>query len=207
MLNYMSVSCIHSWGKISMNFDIWDKSRGKNDQQQGRKQVRCPVSCWFFKCFISNITEILNPAELGFEDEKLQMPQNTWQKCGICCQLYIPMFITFSSKKGGKKASSFWENSGVRKSLSPTHTLVSLWAFCHHAHIVHLCRDSLSPFPGTAAQGARPRLRIIPGRRFRKRQIGLWRKEVLFISTNNTFGEKTAASDGLVNKLLVTVTQ
>lgn len=94
-------------------------------------------------------------------------------KCGICCQPYIPTFITFSREKGGKRlyTSSFWGNSDVRKSLFPLTPL-----FSYGLSVIMLtmsaqaCRDSLSPFPATAAQGAHPRLRIIPGRSLRKRQ-------------------------------------
>lgn len=33
----LHVSPSHSWGKISINFGIWDKSHYKYDQYQGRK--------------------------------------------------------------------------------------------------------------------------------------------------------------------------
>lgn len=36
-VSYMSVPHIHSWGKISINFDIWEKSHDKYDQHHGCK--------------------------------------------------------------------------------------------------------------------------------------------------------------------------
>lgn len=103
------------------------------------KQVKCPVLCWFFKCFISNITEKLNPAELGFEDDTLQTPQNIWQNVEFATSHIHPHSLPCSERKGKEKAIYFMllRNQWCNKiSLSP-YSLVFLWEFCSPAHIIH----------------------------------------------------------------------
>lgn len=77
-------------------------------------------------------------------------------KCGICYQPYISTFITLSRKKGGKRlyTSSFWGISDVRKSLFSPTPLFSCGNSVLLTLSTQVCRDSLSPFPGTAARGA-----------------------------------------------------
>lgn len=114
------------------------------------KQVRCPVSCWFFKCFIKHHRNA-EPCRTGIWGWQIANASKYLTKCGICCQPYIPMFITFSRKKGRKKAIYFTllTNQWCKKiSLPPT--LVFLSEFFPHAHIIptSLQRQPVSLFLG-----------------------------------------------------------
>lgn len=112
------------------------------------KQVRCPVLCWFFKCFVSNITGMLNPAELAFENDKIANASKYLTKCGISHQPYIPMFITLSRKKGGEKGYILhpFEKSVMEENPSlPPHPCFPVGILSSCSHYPHKCADTACP--------------------------------------------------------------
>lgn len=69
-------------------------------------------------------------------------------KCGICCKPYIPMFITFSRKKGGKKAIYFilLRNQWCKKISLPPHPCFPVGILSSCSHYPHMSAETdLSP--------------------------------------------------------------
>lgn len=149
MFSYMSAAHIHSWGKISINFDIWDKSRDKYHQHQGRKAGEMSTIVPIFQMFHIKHHRNAEPCRTGIWGRHIANGSKYLTKCGICCQSYVHTFITFSRKKGLKAMHFILLRKQWCKKISLfPHTLVFLWEFCPHAHIIHssLQRQPV-PFP------------------------------------------------------------
>lgn len=142
----MSIPHIHSWGKININFDVWDEPH-KYYHHQGHKarlgmqyhldfarlSYRTLQKRWTLQNWDLRVTDCIH----------LKVSDKIWH---FLPATYTHVQYPFQNKR--LHTSSFWEISDVRKNIF-SHSLVFLWTFCHHTHITHTSpwRGQRQPVP------------------------------------------------------------